>query len=325
MTSAVLFSNQHYVSPGGSHSESPHSCILFDMPNLLFDKRWLGTDAMSIELTGAAESPAKALIQFQKVFEQTGLRGNLALDGSSIRISNLSFSGQVDPAPLMDLAVLCLWVKPNRVTKLSPSEAVTSLRCTTATERARVATLINEEIMKCQADQKLVIAKYKEVQKSSAAGSGDSAKGTDIFKRIEKVRIQLQALLQRNIATVEQLDFCTVCERVVGIYSSPTEETPSTEEAPASAGSEAATLSAVLCVSNSQETASAMDELAERILKLDTQIRAASGQENKQKRKRLQRKRKELKDQQARLLGSHMRLQSREAPAPGGDDEEVDI
>lgn len=82
-----------------------HKCRIYEPPALLFDKRWLGTDAVSIQLhTSSLESSRKALQIFQSSMQP--VTAKFSATANAINLSEIVVDqAKVVVDPLVALAV----------------------------------------------------------------------------------------------------------------------------------------------------------------------------------------------------------------------------
>jgi hypothetical protein len=315
-----------------SSDKRGHCCVLFDVPSLLYDQCWLGADSVRVELVNHAVEPTmNARSAFLRACDQTGMVADVDVVGTTgaLVVSSIKFEKKVDPNPLLELVELCLWVEPNKA-RLPPvacrplqrhpachphcanrahacctirhgvcvfgvvafgavaaqDGSLTRARCrrpqvdklhaedlrVVVTDAAEFPTRLGEEINKCLADQRQVLQHLKNTQRTSGGGTmAAQSKGGEVFRRIERLRQSLQALLTTAPGSIAQIELCSVCQRILCVLS----------RRRAVAG-----------------TKPAADDLPSRIAACEAALRAATGPDNKQKRKRLHKKLKDLKDAQ---------------------------
>mmetsp|Transcript_24685 Transcript_24685/g.59408 ORF Transcript_24685/g.59408 Transcript_24685/m.59408 type:complete len:326 (-) Transcript_24685:170-1147(-) len=218
----------------GIRSDDPalgHRCQLFDSPSLLFDKHWVGSDQVRIELVTTKEKQAVHAAQaFSQKFDQAGLVGEVSVESTSqkphrnfpegcsaVVISNIKIKPPVKPDPLLQLIGVTLWIEPNKIDKLEEKDRWKVMegggegpKATQAADEIRVKIL--EEMKRIESDQKLVLQTLKRLQKFTQLPAKQS-KGADVFRYLQQKRTQLKILL-RYCHGIKKVFMCSVCGRI---------------------------------------------------------------------------------------------------------------
>ena len=308
----------------GVRKENPqldHRCQLFDCPSLLFEKRWLGTDAVRIELMTATAAQAEAARRaFAAQFSKAGLQGTMSIENvadrehrntpegcSAVCVSDVKITQPVKPGPLLRLIGVALWVEPNKIRKMEPSSRYSVLQgargtgdAAEATQRAdAVRARIDEELQRLYDDQTAVLKSLKRLQ-SFTSMPAKQTKGADVFRYLQAKRVQLRALAL-CAECVSQIYFCKVCGCIVQVVGTrPTDQSilaklkppASTVAWPTIVESEAA---AATTAADRKATTEKPRTLEQRIRELEIKVSEAKGKEVANRRKRLNRKLKALR------------------------------
>mmetsp|Transcript_2843 Transcript_2843/g.4395 ORF Transcript_2843/g.4395 Transcript_2843/m.4395 type:complete len:313 (+) Transcript_2843:58-996(+) len=229
----------------GIKSENPildHRCQLFNSPQLLFDKLWLGSDDVRIELVTNTKKQAQAAVAaFKKQFSEAGLSGNMSIENTAssegesnrsypegcnaVRITDVKITPPVKPEPLLALIGALLWIEPNKLEKLEEKDRwVEILGGEEGTAKAtQQADIIREKIVsemkKIETDQKLVLKALKRLQKFSQIPARQS-KLADVFMYLQKKRQQLK-VLSGHARNVAKMYCCSVCGSIIQIVGRP--------------------------------------------------------------------------------------------------------
>mmetsp|Transcript_16916 Transcript_16916/g.30313 ORF Transcript_16916/g.30313 Transcript_16916/m.30313 type:complete len:325 (+) Transcript_16916:177-1151(+) len=205
--------------------ELDHRCQLFNSPSLLFDKKWMGSDNVRIELVTSTERHAKAAANaFSKQFELAGLQGVLTTENTALKphrnspegcsavlVNSVKISPPVKPDPLLALIGVTLWIEPNKLEKLEEKDRWERIEggdnATLAADNIREQILA--EIKRLEADQKTVLQALKRLQNFSQLPARQT-KAADVFRYMQAKKQQLKALAAHS-SGVTRLYRCKIC------------------------------------------------------------------------------------------------------------------
>uniref|UniRef100_A0A7S2XFM6 Uncharacterized protein n=1 Tax=Lotharella oceanica TaxID=641309 RepID=A0A7S2XFM6_9EUKA len=233
--SAILYENLIDLDlRNGEEKEDPeldHRCQLFNTPVLLFDKTWTGSDEVRIELvTSTTKQAEAAAAAFRGQFKEAGLEGTVSIKNTSTKphrnspegcsavfVTDVKITKPVKPEPLLALMGVTLWIEPNKLEKMSVEERWNEIEgCVgeNATEKAdKIREIILNEMKRIEADQKEVLKALKRLQNFTQLPAKQT-KGADIFRYLQKKRLQLKALAS-HAHGVTKLYTCSVCGCII--------------------------------------------------------------------------------------------------------------
>jgi len=240
-------------APEPMHGPSSHRCQLFDIPSLLYDAKWLGSDQSRVELVCHTDTHVgDAHTKFVQAFEQCSFDVVVQTEGKmgALFVRANKIERNVEPGPILQLLPLCLWVEPNKL-HLSPAKDRTVL----LTDPNAVLMAVSQELQQLALDQKLILSNLQGLKGYNPQIPHTKASVT--WNEIDRTRKNLLGILKEKRAT--QALICSFCKRVIRIT-----------------------------VSDSPAINSATPIIAQ----LEDKLTQAKGKDNKQRRKRLQRKKK---------------------------------
>jgi len=259
----VLFSDLEFqaVSGDADIDNKQHRCQVFDIPTLLFDKKWLGTDEVSVELFTSSSEKAEELAHIFK--ERTkNISSEITHTANRMRITDIEVEAKVQADPLLSLVDHCLWLEPNKLDKIAAEE-----RVKIEAVPFKLEALIAETIGQIQRGQKFLLKQLKRLAEPQGQNAPKQAneKGKAAFERLEKKKNLLVELgKQSAVSGVSEIHVCTACEQVIAIYGR----------------------KKGVAIKTPEERA----VVEKKLDGLEGKISAAKGTDNKQKRKKLKRR-----------------------------------
>ncbi|GAB5367815.1 hypothetical protein AAMO2058_001263900 [Amorphochlora amoebiformis] len=246
-SSVILYENlldQDYRD--GTPMDDPilvHQCQLFNSPSILFDKKWIGSDEVRIELVTSTVKQAQAAAQaFANQFKLAGLEGDISVSNTSSKdhrnfpegcsavvIKSVKIKPPVKPEPLLALVGVTLWIEPNKIEKVEEKDRWELIEGggkegAEAMQRAdKIRARVKEEIIRMEHDQKVVLKSLKRLQSFTQVPANQS-KGAAVFRYLQNKRQQLKAV-STHAAEVSRMYCCTVCGCILQVQGTlPTEE-----------------------------------------------------------------------------------------------------
>jgi hypothetical protein len=280
-SSAILFNDLEFKIPSGDDVDqkasiipdtvqtllAKHRCRIFDVPTLLFDKRWLGTDEILIELYASGIDRCKAVSQ---VFQQktSALKADFKATANTLRISHIEeVDAKIEAEPLLSLVDFCLWLEPNKMDKI-PSD----VRFKIENQPYKFDSLLTESLGNIIRGQKYLLKQLKRLAAPSTntnKGKQANEKGKSAFEKLEKKKNALTDLHKQQVANITEIHSCLTCDQILLVLGKKKGVSVSTPEERQAAES--------------------------KVVGLSGKLTQAQGSTNRQKRKKLKRKLQKLK------------------------------
>ena len=237
-----------------------HHCQLFDVPTLLYDRRWLGTDRVLLELVNDDKHLAQATVNdLEKGFRECDIAATCSVPrNGAVLVSNLKFDKkEIDPAPILQVGLRILWCEPNKL-------EYEDIKFSRVQHPGEIAKCFQHELQKSESEQKALMKVLKILQQVTPQVTSQS-KGGSAFNALEKSHTAIGEIIKSRLNDVTEVTVCTVCERIITVMAN-TLLPPDFDPV----------------------------QIRARVAQLQQKLDEASGNQNKQKRKKLQRKIKML-------------------------------
>lgn len=285
------------------HLSANHKCRLFDSVSLVFDKRWTGTTSIKAESCGDTDDDAEVLTQlFTEALSKTeGMDATVTKTEGGCMITDPKVTAAVDPAHLLPLSVSCLWLEPE------VPESRRNDQFIVLADAERVIMQLRQQVKMFVMDQNYVLKRIK-ASKKDGSSAADS-KGGRMFQTIEALKKIIQSQID-DVASVSCLVCCLQCGRVVkvvrGLMPKGAEMLSAVQiqkqieiQKKAKADEEAAAKKRKEEEEKAAKMESMFSEVEVEIVKIkieeiEEKLEKLQGAANKQKRKKLQRRIKEL-------------------------------
>lgn len=254
-----------------------HKCRIYDAPTLLFEKRWMGTEAVTIHLHTSSIERSKATAALFKSKSDGIFHALFTATPHTLKVSEIELvesKSRVEPEPLLALADFCLYLEPNKI-ELLPAD----LRCLISTDPSTFEYLLLKDITICAKNQKAVLKTLRRISQKGKPIKANE-KGKDVFEKLERRRIFLTEVIKKQLGLITHIYTCRVCECILLIQG----RSRAAAAAAAMAGPGPAPGHVHPPTQPQQNRQS----------ELEAKLSQATGTDNKQKRKKLKRKIKAL-------------------------------
>eukprot|EP00808_Paulinella_micropora_P007771 g37362.t1 len=179
-----------------------HVCRLYDVPYLLTNRKWIGTDTVVVELVTSTLEKSQEIAQSFKRDVQA-IKCDVVASAHDVTISNISFQGQVDATPIFKLTAHTLWCEPNKISSFPLEDRYFSF-----SDEKDISRLFQKEMLDCERNQKRVLVSLKQATPSGRV------KGKQVFESLEKVKSICKELASKP-AKVGQVVACKLCEHII--------------------------------------------------------------------------------------------------------------